>query len=428
MKTSPHNIFNEYKEKILDTSYYPTNAIQTLKARLTASWLLLHSDPDIVSQAEAFIQKTSTFKEADLSHLKQLASQINTWDEFQICSAYTNIAGNFLEYKLSFTTLDNRKDTVHFHAQFETKDHRCCFVSQTSPLIRVIGDPILHQPGALFPQTPTSEEQQELLRQIELAKSVLIQTSGAGIAANQCAALEHPYRFTIVGVFYEISEHVQGVERRYPSTKFPQARIMINPVITAISQETQSFNHGCLSVPCSNRCTVLSPIEMSVTYKDPIEEMSLNQVTFSGVNAVVLWHELTHILSGKTYMDVIFESLSLEDLNQFQKMLLDELQNRTVENYNYLPELTVPPFHLSVKANSLGFTRLDKTELDNVLPNMTDETLAGLLNQAQCVLRKKNREISELLKKSSPLFIDSDGNRRHHLKAENTSGVLLSKL
>lgn len=122
------------------------------------------------------------------------------------------------------------------------------------------GDPILQQPGILFPEEATEEQQQELAMQIEHAKSVLIQTGGAGIAANQCAAIAKPYRFTIVGVFHSIAEHANGVARRYPNAHFPEAMIMVNPVITSISQETQAFNHACLSVPCANRCSVITGV------------------------------------------------------------------------------------------------------------------------------------------------------------------------
>ncbi|MBY0542721.1 MAG: peptide deformylase [Sphingobacteriaceae bacterium] len=428
MKTLCQNIFKEYREKIIDSSYHPTNPIETLKARLTATWLLQHHDPFIVKQAEAFIQKTSIFKETDLERLKQLSSQIKTWNEFQICSAYTNIAGVFLEYKISFTTVENRQQTLHFHAQYEIREEFCYFTSQTPPLIRVIGDPILHQPGVFFPETPTRQDLLELAKQIEQAKSILIQTGGAGIAANQCAGIDRPYCFTIVGVFYDIPEHVQGVEKRYPNTKFPQATIMVNPVITAVSQETQPFSHGCLSVPCANRCTVQSPKEISVTYQDPLDDMRIKQLTLTDVDAVVLWHELTHILFGKTYMDVTFETMPVQDLYQFQTMLRDELQNRQVECHDHLPYLTIPPFYLSVKINEAGIPRLDRKELANVLPHMTEETLAGLLNQAQQLLKKKQDITDESLKGLLQLSFYSTENRQHQFIADPNSGFIRSKL
>ncbi|MDI1353146.1 MAG: peptide deformylase [bacterium] len=393
MKLVPQHFFSEFKNKVLDSSYIPIEPLETLKARLTAVWLFQAQDVDIVNQAKAFIQKTSFFKQEDLARLEQFASQIKSFDELHLCSSYTNIVGMFLEYKLSFTTLDERKQTVHFHARYEIQEQICCFISQTAPLIRVTGDPILQKPGILFPKDATPEQQQELSKQIEHAKSVLIQTGGAGIAANQCAAIEKPYRFTIVGVFHDIQEHATGVARRYPSTKFPQAMVMVNPEITAVSNETQKFNHACLSVPCANRCAVVSPMEMSVKYQDPLEEMRVKEVELSGVDAVVLWHELTHIIYGKTYMDVTFEVLPIEELMQFQKMAHSEIQGRQDKSYAQVPTLTVPPFHFSVKVNDIGEPRLDAKELSDVLPKMTEETLSGLLIQANLVLKKSMKSI-----------------------------------
>jgi peptide deformylase len=389
MKFLPNSIFSELKDKVIEGSYYPTHPIEMLKARLTATWLMQNPNPDILVKAKSFITETSTFKEVDLSRLQKLASQTKSWDELQICSSYINILGTFLEYKLSFTTLDGKKQGMHYHARYEMKEGHCYFISQTRPLIRIAGDPVLQKPGTLFPEAPTPEQQHELATQIELAKLILIQTSGAGIAANQCAAIENPYRFTIVGVFYEIPDHVIGVERRYPGTKFPQARIMLNPVITAVSKETQQFNHACLSVPCANRCAVLSPIEMNVRYQDPLNKMVVKEDTFTGIDAVVLWHELTHIVYGKTYMDITFESLPVEDLLQFQQMLTDEMKRRREECYSHVPELSVPPFHFSVKINKEGIPKLDAAELAAVLPKMSEDTLYGLLNQANGLLKKR---------------------------------------
>jgi peptide deformylase len=412
MKFLPDSIFSEFKDKVIEGSYYPTHPIETLKARLTATWLLQNPNPNILIKAKALLTKTSTFKEEDLSRLQNLASQTKSWDELQICSSYTNTAGTFLEYKLLFTTLDGQKQSRHYHALYEMKESHCCFVSQTPPLIRVAGDPVLQRPGSLFPEASTPEQQQELAAQIELAKSVLIQTSGAGIAANQCAAIENPYRFAIVGVFYEIPQHVIGVEKRYPGTKFPQAKIMLNPVITAVSKETQQFNHACLSVPCANRCAVLSPMEIIVKYQDPMDKMIVKEDKYTGIDAVVLWHELTHIVYGKTYMDVTFESLPVEDLLQFQKMLTNEMKSRQEKSYSQVPELSVPPFHFSVKINKESIPKLAHEELAAVLPKMSEDTLYGLLNQANELLKKKKMISNNDLLQVSHLSVFSSGGEK----------------
>lgn len=127
--------------------------------------------------------------------------------------------GVFLEYILSFARRNEQKQRIHVHAAYQIQNQICHFISQTDPLIRIIGDSILQQPAVLFPKEATLTEKEELAKQIDQAKSVLIHTGDAGIAANQCTAITKPYRFTIVGVFYKLAEHVQGVARRYPGIK-----------------------------------------------------------------------------------------------------------------------------------------------------------------------------------------------------------------
>ncbi|WP_207385322.1 peptide deformylase, partial [Legionella birminghamensis] len=163
---------------------------------------------------------------------------------------------------------------------------------------------------------------------------------------------------------------------------------MVNPVITEVSQETQNFNHGCLSVPCPNRCAVTSPMTIRVTYLDPLDEMREHDVNYTGTDAVVLWHELTHIVSGKTYMDVTFEALPVNDLLQFYKLINNELRLRKTTAQKNIPELTVPPFHFSVRIDN-GVPRLDSKVLEEIIPKISDETLMGLSNQAHCVLKSR---------------------------------------
>lgn len=375
-------VFDLFKEKVLCATYLPTSPLDTLQARLTASSLLQSKNPSIVEQAQAFIKKISSTP-SDFTYLLQLSSQIKTWDCLQICSAYTNISGNFLEYKITYTSLEGNHKTIHRHALFETNDNRCYFVSETPPLIRVIGDPVLHQPGIPFPENATLEDHQELQRQIHLAKELLVTTGGAGIAANQCAAIDKPYCFAIVGVFYDIPEQVSKVEKRYPKVNFPRASIMVNPTIISMSQDSQDFNHACLSVPCGNRCAVTSPAEISVSFQDPLDNMRVKKLQSKHAEAVVLWHELTHILDGKTYMDVMLERLSAKNLTLFQGMVDEEIQRRHPQTEAQIPELTVPPFYISVKIDALGEPQLDTHELINALSNMTEETLRGLEERSQ---------------------------------------------
>lgn len=91
-------------------------------------------------------------------------------------------------------------------------------------------------------------------------------------------------------------------------------------------------------------------------------------------------------------MDVTFEALSVEVFLEFKKISHREIKRRQAKNYSEIPELTVPLFYCSVKADTIGVPRLDSTELAKVLPNITTETLLGLLNQASVSLKKATNE------------------------------------
>jgi len=420
-------IFDKYKNKILGSNFNPDTPLDILLSRLTAIWLLESDESKETEKAAYFIKKTSVNPLEDHERLSNLASRITEWTDFEICSLYSNTSGEFVEYKLIVKS--EEMETLHYHALFQESVGCYHFVSQTSPLIRIIGDPVLHKPGILFPINPSQEECIELDRQIQHAKSVLIQTSGAGIAANQCAKIANPYQFTIVGVFYDSSAHIEGVAKRYPGTKFPEARIMLNPIIINTSSESQNFNHGCLSVPCSNRCEVSSPTEITVKYQDPTNNMSVNQLTLIGVDAVVLWHELTHIIGGKTYIDITFNALDIDQLSVFETLLSQEQENRNQGNYS-IPEIMTLPFHLTVKIIDAK-PILDVTALEMLLPKMTHETLNGLLLQCKNTLAFKTKNIIDLksafLSKSAFYQPSLPECKLEEKKDEQNSLVLTSK-
>lgn len=252
---------------------------------------------------------------------------------------------------------------------------------QGGSFIRVIGDPVLHQPGILFPQECTERDLVELHRQIAIAKKRLIQTGGGGIAANQCAEIEKPYQLTIVGVFYEEEAHLSGVRQRYPAVNFPQAMIMVNPKVLHVSPATQTFYHGCLSVPCSNRCEIRSPSEMTVSYLDPLSGMKEVTVTLHDKAAVALWHELNHILEGKTYFDTALASLSPEQRTRFEQLVAAELARRTGEAAQ--PKLARESFYFTIAFDSENKPQLREDELQKALSQMTDETLNGLATRCE---------------------------------------------
>jgi hypothetical protein len=119
MKMISLSFFVDYKSKIIDPSYIPTTPLDTLKARLTAVWLFQDDDNQIVKKAQAFIKKTSVHDLDDLNRLKLLARHINCFEKLEICSSCTAVNGLFLEYKLSFSTIEGSNETAHYHALYK---------------------------------------------------------------------------------------------------------------------------------------------------------------------------------------------------------------------------------------------------------------------------------------------------------------------
>lgn len=227
--------------------------------------------------------------------------------------------------------------------------------SATTPAparLRIIGDPVLHSPGMTFPAAPTLQDMAELEQQIALARQLLIQTGGLGIAANQCADIAKPYRFAIVGVYHEVAEHVAHTKARYPDLIFPEARLILNPEVIAVSEEMQPFRHGCLSIPGGLRAEILTPKSITISYVTYDHgHFSPQQETYVDVAAVILQHELNHINAGLTYFDCCLAALSKAD-----RLLLADILERAVSHVDiHAPHVNIPKVQQSTinKATSV---------------------------------------------------------------------------
>ena len=75
--------------------------------------------------------------------------------------------------------------------------------------------------------------------------------------------------------------------------------IIINPVITWLSEEMSSYNEGCLSVP-SHYSDVVRPAEVKITYQDPTG--APHSLHASGLLSTCLQHEMDH-LDGILFVD-----------------------------------------------------------------------------------------------------------------------------
>jgi len=74
---------------------------------------------------------------------------------------------------------------------------------------------------------------------------------------------------------------------------------MINPKIVSFSDETESFDEGCLSVP-GIRGNVIRPVAVEVTYLD--EKGSEHRLQADGLLARIIQHEIDH-LHGVLFID-----------------------------------------------------------------------------------------------------------------------------
>ena len=74
---------------------------------------------------------------------------------------------------------------------------------------------------------------------------------------------------------------------------------MVNPKIVAFSDETESCDEGCLSVP-GIRGNVIRPVAVEVTYLD--EQGSEHRIQADGLLARIIQHEIDH-LNGVLFVD-----------------------------------------------------------------------------------------------------------------------------
>lgn len=155
------------------------------------------------------------------------------------------------------------------------------------PILRM-GHPVLRVPAAPY---PVSEfDTPEFAALIQDLRDTLVDAGGIGLAAPQ------------IGVSYQVViVDIPAGPSRYGELSALGFSVFINPKLTPLSTEKQSYWEGCLSVP-GLRGLVSRP---SVVQIDYLSDESVNQRrTFTGFPATVIQHELDH-LTGTLYIDHI---------------------------------------------------------------------------------------------------------------------------
>ena len=81
----------------------------------------------------------------------------------------------------------------------------------------------------------------------------------------------------------------------------PRPLVMFNPEVTASSEETGTYEEGCLSIP-EQYAEVTRPKEVEVSWID--RDGKLQSETFDGLWATCVQHEIDH-LNGKLFIDYL---------------------------------------------------------------------------------------------------------------------------
>lgn len=147
--------------------------------------------------------------------------------------------------------------------------------------VAVMGNPILRQKAQPVPEKDIASETIQTL--IQDMVETMVEYDGRGLAAPQIHV-----SLQIVVMIWDFEE---GVE--------PYLKVLINPEIEALTQDTSTFTEGCLSVPGLTG-DVPRPNWIKVRALDEKGE----RIGFEakGFAATVIQHECDHLL-GKLYID-----------------------------------------------------------------------------------------------------------------------------
>ena len=154
------------------------------------------------------------------------------------------------------------------------------------------------------------EELRELLRDMRDTMEAL---SGVGLAAPQIGV---GLRVVIFGT---PPDQDGGQNPRYPDAGEVPYTVLINPVITPLSEHREEGWEGCLSLP-GLRGVV--PRFLHIRYQGYDEYGSLIDRTVSGFHARVVQHECDH-LAGKVFLDRMPDLLTLTHLQEFARYWQD---------------------------------------------------------------------------------------------------------
>ncbi len=238
--------------------------------------------------------------------------------------------------------------------------------NNTQQLIRQLGDPVLHTPGH---PVDFSLHQRDIQQQLAIMHHTRKVTGGIGIAANQCAQIENPLAIIIVG----INKDDFAATKRYQQLPLPEEFILINPSLVAVSHTTHLLagGEGCLSVSGCLRGDIERYKSITVSYYDANGNFFEN-AHFTDMTAIIVQHELAHILHGQVYLQSVIEKLTPLQQQQLKKLIAATLQTTTSDT-NINPNLRDHVFKLEN-----GQIQYDENKLRRALNNTPQSTLMAI--------------------------------------------------
>jgi len=135
---------------------------------------------------------------------------------------------------------------------------------------------------------PVAEFNEELRQLIADMIETMYNAEGIGLAANQVG---RDMAMTVIDISGNEEEREKGIESK--------PLVLINPVIEAYSDEEESSEEGCLSLP-DLRADVVRSKGVQVRYIDP--DMKEITMEADGLLARVIQHEVDH-LHGRYFIE-----------------------------------------------------------------------------------------------------------------------------
>lgn len=168
--------------------------------------------------------------------------------------------------------------------------------------ITVCGDKILRKKAA-----KVSKVDNKIIKLISDMFETMHNANGIGLAANQVGANKQIFVIDISAA--------EGYEDSKPL-------LLINPKIIAKSEESITYEEGCLSIP-DQRADVIRPKRIIIQYQD--SDLNTQTIEADDLLARVMQHEYDHL------QGILFTDLVDEDTKKRLKKPLNKIKNRKVE-------------------------------------------------------------------------------------------------